>query len=96
MEFTTSDLYEVLRSRRQRTEGWRDIKPLLGSILIALLLTAFLDVVGMALGLLLAGGAMIYLKRRQRREAQKDRDEAARLYAELPADLRAEEIQAGE
>ncbi len=96
MQFTTSDLYEVLSSRRERQRGWRDIKPLVGSIILAIVLTIVLDVVGCVLGILLAGAVMILLARRQRREAREDRVEAARLHAELPEELRTEEIQAGE
>jgi len=96
MEFTTSDLYEVLSSRRERERTRRAMKILIPGIVLAVVLTATLGTTGFGLSMLLFAGVFIWFCRRLRREGQADRDEAARIYAELPEDLRAEKGQGNE
>jgi len=96
MEFTTQDLYNVIYRRKAKKRGRNDLKWLLGAVIAAIVATAILDTVGMALGLLLAGGIMIGLLKRRTRFEREDRQEATQVYSELPEDLRAEEAGAGE
>ena len=96
MEFTTSDLYNVVRWRKAHSRGSNELKFIIAAVIIPIVLTAVLDMPGMALGLILSGGIFIYLLRRRNRQDREDRDEAARLHTELPAELRAQEPRARE
>lgn len=90
MKLTKKDLYTVVQARGAQARTKRESLGLLGVGVVSLIVMVAAGPSGLLVAVVLLLGWTVWFLRKERRSAKSDREEAARLYTELPTAMRAE------